>query len=265
MAMPCPHPPSARADPFPHSQQHPLTPELDEPSLIPPQRINMEQENEPHMIFNLIEILEQILLETDARTLLTSIQLVCHKWHKVIKWSPRIQSALFFNPSLNLHHPRITNPFVREIIGKFATLTAGPCLLRPEASWRKMLPQQPPVSFIKLRHAHSKYNDDVVEITPVGELRMQHLADAMGSYETRVLYGIQKFSSTLLHHPLSPVILLNDGSVLDTDEKCDLFVYDPEYTPRQFSWVKGEPASVMDMLFERLEGCYSTVKRDPRQ
>ncbi|KAK6819927.1 hypothetical protein RU639_007032 [Aspergillus parasiticus] len=164
----------------------------------------MEHRNEQHMLFHLVETLEQILLETDTRTLLTSAQLVCHKWHKAIKWSPRIQSALFFNPSLNLHHPRITNPFVREIIGKFPALTAEPCLLRPEASWRKMLPQQPPVSFIKIRHAHSKYNDDVVEITPVGELRMQHLADAMGSYETRVLYRIRKFLFYPFTSPIKP-------------------------------------------------------------
>ncbi|KAF7615681.1 hypothetical protein AFLA_009190 [Aspergillus flavus NRRL3357] len=265
MAMPCPHPLAARANPFPHSQQHLLTPELYEQPLIPRRRITMEQENEPHMIFHLIEILGQILLETHTRTLLTSAQLVCHKWHKVIKWSPRIQSALFFNPSMNLHHPRIKNPFVSEILFQFAAHTAEPCLLRLEASWRRMLPQQPPVSFIKIRHARSEDENDVVETTPVEELRMQHLADAMGSYEARVLYGIRKFSSTVLHRPVYPVILLNDGSVSDAGEKCDLMVYDPEYNPRQLSWVEGEPVSVMDMLFEQLEGCYSTIRRDPRR
>ncbi|KAE8140328.1 hypothetical protein BDV38DRAFT_280322 [Aspergillus pseudotamarii] len=225
----------------------------------------MEQRNEPHMIFHLVEILEQILLETDARTLLTSTQLVCYKWHELIKRPPRIQTTLFFNPSKNPHQSSTKNPFIREIIGKFTTLTAEPCLLRPGASWRRMLPQQPPVSFIKIRHAHSENQDDVVEIMPVEELRMQHLADAMGSYEARVLYGIRKFSSTLLHRPVNPVILLNDGSVLDANENYGLLVYDPVYIPRQCSWVEGEPTSVVDMMFNLLEGCHSTVKRDHRQ
>ncbi|KAE8416095.1 hypothetical protein BDV36DRAFT_297465 [Aspergillus pseudocaelatus] len=225
----------------------------------------MKQRNEPHMIFHLVEILEQILLETDARTLLTSAQLVCYKWHELIKKSPRIQTTLFFNPCRNPDQPSTRNPFIREIISKFTTLTAQPCLLRPEASWRRMLPQQPPVSFIKIRHAHSENQDDVVEITPVEELRMEHLADAMGSYEARVLYGIRKLSSALLHRPVNPIILLNDGSVLDADENYGLLVYDPVYNPRQSSWVEGEPMSVMDMLFNRLEGCHSTVKRDPRR
>ncbi|KAB8217514.1 hypothetical protein BDV33DRAFT_193457 [Aspergillus novoparasiticus] len=200
-------------------RQHLLTPELDEPSLIPPKRINMNLENEPHMSFHLIEIIEQILLETDARTLLTSL-------------SP----ALFFNPSLNMHHPRITNPSVREIMGKFAALTEG------NLAYFVQRPDGEGCCHSSRPCRLSKY-----------------------AMLTQILYGILKFSSTLLHRPIYPAILLHDGSVLDADEKCDLFVYDPEYTPCQLSWVEDEPASVMNILSERLEDCYSTVRRDPRR
>ncbi|KAE8377734.1 hypothetical protein BDV26DRAFT_292960 [Aspergillus bertholletiae] len=219
---------------------------------------------EPRMVLHLVEILELIFLETDARTLLTSIQLVCYRWYDVIRGSPRLQAALFLRPYLK-NQPSSKNPFTKQIIDKLTSLTVEPGLLRPEASWRRMLPQQPPVSLIKIRHAHSDAYDDVVQVTPVEELRMQHLADAMNLYSAKVLCGTWMFSSAFFFPDQGkPVITLNDGSLLDVEEKCDMVVYDPDYNPRQVLLFNGEPLSVMDMLFKMMDGCHLTIRRDPQ-
>ncbi|KAB8233271.1 uncharacterized protein BDW43DRAFT_276825 [Aspergillus alliaceus] len=128
------------------------------------------------------EILEAILLELDMRTLLTSAQLTCKGWRALIIHSPSLQQALFFRPVKQDAEKRY-NPLLAETFPSFfptrhathhnadsATPTSShssirvpgeaPSLLRLEisknpekrgaylhvnASWRRMLIQQPPV------------------------------------------------------------------------------------------------------------------------
>ncbi|PLB46120.1 hypothetical protein P170DRAFT_512694 [Aspergillus steynii IBT 23096] len=130
-------------------------------------------------LFFIPELMEQILLHLDMRTLLTSAR-VCSSWNTVIRDSPKIQTALFFRPmpeTETQNHPRTTNPLITQIMwpqffstyfntdpprkiqwgapvsalaplkDRLITDTIKP-YLRAEASWRKMLLKQPPTSRI---------------------------------------------------------------------------------------------------------------------
>lgn len=129
--------------------------------------------SEPHKIFLITELLEQILLQADMRTLVNSAQRVCRKWYNLIKDSSDLQAALFFKP-VGYTLPRgiagIRNPLVEECIWpwfceRLARLRGPPLVeggakipqidprsdqifLRKGASWQKMLFQQPPRSCI---------------------------------------------------------------------------------------------------------------------
>ncbi|KAJ5118410.1 hypothetical protein N7448_010119 [Penicillium atrosanguineum] len=129
------------------------------------------------------EILELILARMDMRTLLTSAQRVCHDWAKLISKSPSIQKALFFTPIKNSKwgvEERILNPLLKETFPSFfpawdrtkhyefnfsdLTMTKDATTMaqfvRKDASWRKMLVQQPPASDVGLFHIrHGKGGD----------------------------------------------------------------------------------------------------------
>ncbi|KAI3327823.1 hypothetical protein HD806DRAFT_531158 [Xylariaceae sp. AK1471] len=128
-------------------------------------------------VLGTVELLEFILLNLDTRTLLTSAQRVDRYWHEVIRHSPLLQRALFFEPDLNA--PRIYNlllagvfPFcfphldpeagdpmqpicrnkVLPIDINFRTFPNISTIIRKasafayiHASWRRMLVQQPPI------------------------------------------------------------------------------------------------------------------------
>ena len=160
---------------------------------------------EPHKIFLITEILELILLETDMRTLLTSAQRVCHKWHSLIQHSSDLQAALFLKPS-KYTLPRgilgLRNPLLEETIwpwfcAKQARVYRAPpveggaqippmdpqydqIFLREEASWKRMLFQQPPRSSIGiLEKATHTYTE--VKVQPEGDhLRIN---DIMGPWK----------------------------------------------------------------------------------
>lgn len=106
------------------------------------------------------ELLELILLQLDMRTLLTS-QRVCRKWSSLVRSSSKIQESLFFEPVLPGSVPtKVQNPLLAEVFPPFFVETKGRIgmdsfdmikhpekqvsYLRPEASWRRMLVQQPP-------------------------------------------------------------------------------------------------------------------------
>ncbi|OJJ33317.1 hypothetical protein ASPWEDRAFT_619105 [Aspergillus wentii DTO 134E9] len=105
------------------------------------------------------ELLELILLSVDMQTLLTS-QRVCRLWHNLINISKPLQKALFFLPiELNPNTARKTytrNPLIRKILWPnficSTPLSESTRYLdkyqRKEASWRRMLMQQPPTSII---------------------------------------------------------------------------------------------------------------------
>ncbi|KAL4874560.1 hypothetical protein BJY04DRAFT_225873 [Aspergillus karnatakaensis] len=162
------------------------------------------------------EILEMILSFTDMRTLLTSAQRVCHIWKALIANSPSLQKALFFTPL----EPSEWDADVEGCMGQLNPLlsTAFPSLFppadgdekrsrwcglkftdfsmaqsdssmaqftRPDASWRRMLVQQPPIPGIghfNLRHARGGDSGDIYRI-PVDPnlpgLRMERLLDVL--------------------------------------------------------------------------------------
>ncbi|OGM47397.1 hypothetical protein ABOM_002583 [Aspergillus bombycis] len=131
-----------------------------------------------HQTLSTPELLESILLQLDLRTLLTSAQRTCRTWRNLIKESPVLQRALFFMPrSGDSHGRKVPNPLLAEAFpfvfdtamdGRVPAYRTGECLstfrmakypetqaafLRREASWRRMLVQQPPV--FKLARWHS--------------------------------------------------------------------------------------------------------------
>ncbi|KAL4931805.1 uncharacterized protein BDV17DRAFT_255362 [Aspergillus undulatus] len=120
------------------------------------------------------EVLELVLVQTDMRTLLTSAQRVCRAWFNLIRTSPSIQKALFFTPmnESEVGSEKTLNPLLIEafpavfpdknrskryqfsffdmaITRDAATMNQ---FLRKDASWRRMLVQQPPVADVGLFH-----------------------------------------------------------------------------------------------------------------
>lgn len=129
------------------------------------------------------EVLEMILLQTDMRTLLTSCQRVCRNWRNLITMSPSIQKALFFtsikdsewgvgekipNSLLARMFPTIFpaqgNPEDHDFEFSDCTMTKDLASLdqfvRKEASWRRMLVQQPPIQELGLFHIDSAQGGD---------------------------------------------------------------------------------------------------------
>lgn len=129
------------------------------------------------------EVLELILVQTDMRTLLTSCQRVCRDWHNLITTSPSIQKSLFFtpikepewgageklpNPLLAEMFPTIFpakgDPYKRDFHFSDCAMAKGPTSLdhfvQKDASWRKMLVQQPPLWEFGLFHIDSGRGGD---------------------------------------------------------------------------------------------------------
>ncbi|RAQ40654.1 hypothetical protein AFGD_009060 [Aspergillus flavus] len=149
----------------------------------------------PHKIFLIPEILEQILLRTPPQTLLTTAQRTSQTWHNLITTSPRLQETLFFKPQLQPPNPRTKttnrtlNPllphkiwphlFRKRLASQTTTTTnygytlplADPVeeelYLRPNASWRRMLVQQPPTSSISVFVMHRSWISCDEDISPV--------------------------------------------------------------------------------------------------
>jgi hypothetical protein len=139
---------------------------------------------------NTPEILEMILSQTDMRTLLTSAQRVCRNWANLIRESPSIQKALFFTPIKDSEwgiEEDIRNPLLAEVFHsifpvnntsdkdsfQFSDLTmtrddsAMARFVREDASWRKMLVQQPPLSEIGMFHIRHARGGDSAEISSI--------------------------------------------------------------------------------------------------
>lgn len=109
------------------------------------------------------EILEAILLELDIRSVITSAQRVNHYWHDLIKRSPSIQQALFFEPAPAVAGQQpVRNPLLAKIFPLHVhppkddwladeqdyVLTKpqlAPVFMRKGASWARMLVRQPPI------------------------------------------------------------------------------------------------------------------------
>ncbi|KAJ5378655.1 hypothetical protein N7509_011774 [Penicillium cosmopolitanum] len=121
-----------------------------------------------------VELWELILLQLDLPTLLTSATRVCHAWAALIQESTVLQQFLFFAPESDVqrvdktHNLLLVDAF-SSLFPKHETdedyfqckftlaswnLAKYPekqiAYLRPNASWRRMLVQQPPVYRIGL-------------------------------------------------------------------------------------------------------------------
>ncbi|GKZ77560.1 hypothetical protein AnigIFM56816_011296 [Aspergillus niger] len=131
----------------------------------------MTSSNSIQTVLSVRRILERILLDLDMRTLLTSAPRVNRFWNFLIRDSRPIQEALFFQPVKSRSHEstiRILNPLLAEAFPgifqrnsivfpehtesklTFDTLdmVKNPdrteVYMREDASWRRMLVQQPP-------------------------------------------------------------------------------------------------------------------------
>ncbi|KAI8630094.1 hypothetical protein F5Y19DRAFT_53306 [Xylariaceae sp. FL1651] len=116
------------------------------------------------------ELLEAILQQLDMRTLLTSAQLVNRQWHELITSSPALQQALFFMPVAGNSGPVRQNVLLAEVFPLWfrenvkqtsdsklkwftqpsfkrlpmAKKSRQHTFMYPNATWRRMLVQQPP-------------------------------------------------------------------------------------------------------------------------
>ncbi|KAL5043278.1 hypothetical protein BDW71DRAFT_188305 [Aspergillus fruticulosus] len=139
------------------------------------------QDDVPHKVLFITELLEGILLQADVRTLLTA-QRVCRKWQAVIRKSSALQIQLFMKPSPEQPRSgerRETNPLLLHlwirlwsgparktilkslgenvaddtILGKLSPDPhAVDAFCRPDASWRRMFVQQPPTKRLSIVH-----------------------------------------------------------------------------------------------------------------
>jgi hypothetical protein len=123
------------------------------------------------------EILEAILLQLPLKDLLTNAQRINHTWKTLINFSPLLQQALFFQPQSFAGPEPIINPLLQHsfpIIFDHAmeghvkqhlkmhwvedlhhlewnsTTSKQKAYSRAEASWRRMLPAQPPTRTLEL-------------------------------------------------------------------------------------------------------------------
>ncbi|VUC29138.1 unnamed protein product [Clonostachys rosea] len=138
----------------------------------------MAQREEHHIAackaFGTVEILEAILLQLDLRDLLLS-QLISAHFKLIISTSPAIQQRLFLSPApantppqlnpmlaalfpvlFSLKRPVDTNQLyqLQDTIGTQEWYTDESWrhkLLRPDASWRRMFPVQPPAKLDEIK------------------------------------------------------------------------------------------------------------------
>jgi hypothetical protein len=158
------------------------------------------------------EVLEMILLQVDMRTLLTSGQRVCYAWTNLIRTSRSLQRALFFMPIQESEWAageKTLNPLLAEVFPSIFPAKYDECdekfsirelpmakdaeamaIFGPlDASWRRMLVQQPPLSDIGVLHVrHTRVGNRVKRShAPVGEVAKAHTAQPNPSGSQRVL------------------------------------------------------------------------------
>ncbi|CAG7977597.1 unnamed protein product [Penicillium salamii] len=175
---------------------------------------NSKPSPQPHAIFSINELLENILLHTDMRTLVTSGQRVCRGWNETIKSSPSLQEHLFLRPSksqASCSCQRSRNSLLEDILwvqfflkqqqnsDSKAEVSRFPlresdrlrlkAYLRKDASWKQMLLQQPPTSSIGvleiIRRSDSEFTK--LAVNPDSEfLRMGHILKLLQGRSTLV-------------------------------------------------------------------------------
>ncbi|RHZ43578.1 F-box domain protein [Aspergillus thermomutatus] len=130
------------------------------------------------LVLSTPELLEYILFYLDVQSLLTSAQRVCHSWTRLIQTSPKLQQALFFKPippeqcREKLHNPLLARLFPNLLPPSMDSSGVRECsylrlswskqndrregFFRREASWRRMLVQQPPASLAYVQASYPR-------------------------------------------------------------------------------------------------------------
>ncbi|GFF86609.1 hypothetical protein IFM61606_05443 [Aspergillus udagawae] len=132
------------------------------------------------LVLSTPELLEYVLLYLDVQSLLTSAQRVCRSWTRLIQTSPRLQQVLFFKPIPPERCPeKLINPLLARHFTGLLPASMDPYgvrdgslrhpwseqadrrqkFFRREASWRRMLVQQPPASlaYVETSHSHGDW------------------------------------------------------------------------------------------------------------
>ncbi|KAJ5458132.1 hypothetical protein N7475_009520 [Penicillium sp. IBT 31633x] len=170
---------------------------------------------QPHDMFLINELLENILLHTDMKTLLTSAQRVSLAWNTMIKTSARLQESLFFRASkseVSDSSQRLRNPLLEDVLwaqfflkqqeiskSKIADVSSFPLreperhklktYLRKDASWKRMLLQQPPISSIGVLEIVKRSDSTFTKlsVSPDSDfLRMGHIMTLLQGRSTLV-------------------------------------------------------------------------------
>lgn len=182
---------------------------------------------------NMPEVLEQIFFFSDLRTLL-STQRVCRAWHNLITQSPSIQKHLFFQPDPGCTAARL-NPLLCELfpqwfqeVGSEEAVGLTPRdfqslpLVKPElnaafkreaASWRRMLPRQPPPKKLKHCEFWSSYEFSGIIISSVSEKDEKPQAVADEQQDEKISPSAPLRMETLYR------------LVLDKDDQSDIWLF----------------------------------------
>ncbi|KAI9151371.1 hypothetical protein HJFPF1_08573 [Paramyrothecium foliicola] len=173
-------------------------------------------------VLNTPELMLNILLNVDMRTLLTSVPRVCRQWHKLTGGSTPIQKALYLKPDFDAT-PRHINPLLAKAFpgfvgeGKLKHLNTSEfsnislaaegnkeLFMRKDASWRKMLISQPParaLGNVKIKDTQVAYPSKALDRIrrddfPEG-LRMGKLYDLLVEwvYESDLVRGFMILSN----------------------------------------------------------------------
>ncbi|KAI0974712.1 hypothetical protein F4678DRAFT_420562 [Xylaria arbuscula] len=163
-------------------------------------------------VLHTAELLEEILLCLDMRTLLTAAQRVSRQWRELVTSSPALQQALYFEPMAESFGTKTQNPLLAEVFppwfpketkqeqldideidewpkvpdrDDFSSLVMAQesrrhAFMHPSATWRRMLVRQPPARTLGCwTVSHGRGGDRhqfPIHEFPDG-LRMDHLYD----------------------------------------------------------------------------------------
>ncbi|KAI9927542.1 hypothetical protein ASPWEDRAFT_746562 [Aspergillus wentii DTO 134E9] len=233
----------------------------------------------PSNVFFIWELLEHILLNLDLRTLLLS-QKVCRTWHKTINDSRPLQQALFFQPMEGSDTPeqkRTRNPLLEEALYpqfKFNTyyykLSRGRkhtnhlsdiqpgAYTRQEASWRRMLIQQPPTSIIGVievftRDMQDRYYKQLLVKPHNGHLRMGDLYDPLNEWTLYPCLEKWAFWDESVETQFWLSEEARSATLKAALRECDIFVYSYFTCKALRPWMKVGAPRGADVWLQKLQ------------
>ncbi|KAI1311079.1 hypothetical protein F5Y03DRAFT_343396 [Xylaria venustula] len=177
------------------------------------------------------ELLQEILLNLDMRTLLTAAQRVSRQWRELVTSSPALQQALYFEPMAESSGIATQNPLLAEIFPlwfpketqeeqldvdevdeieewpkvperedfdslEMAQESRRHAFMHPTATWRRMLVRQPPVRSLgcwTVFHGRGgDHHEFALHEFPDG-LRMDHLYDLAQDWVRQLVSSFNVF------------------------------------------------------------------------